>query len=815
MSNLIRKRLVSFLQSLVDENTVDTHPKHVTKSPKDPMKHLANAVAAKIEDGNIKAAIRILCSDDRPANDSIETLEALRMKHPPSPLIVENLVTPEQLGCPPLQVSESDVRAAISSFPCGSAGGPDGITAQHLKDLTAAGVDDSLIGILTVFVNLLLAGKIPKSISPILFGGKLIALEKKDGGIRPIAIGYVWRRLSAKCANHYALDSVTSMLSPTQLGVGIKGGAEAAVHATRRYLQEMPKENLVAKLDFRNAFNSLMRNQMLDAIARVAPEIYSVNSILSSGNHEVVSSEGPQQGDPLGPLMFSITIQPILDKLNSELVIGYLDDITLGGGVHQVAADIEIVVKDAEAMGLILNANKCELISFESENIPPITTFDNYQLIKPNDAILLGAPILPGPAVDTSLKSKFDTLKKAIERMQYIDAHDALLLLKSSLHLPKLLYILRTSVCHGNPILDDIDDITREGLSNILNLPFSDDNWRQANLPVKDGGLGVRSVASLASSAFLASAASTNDLQLSILVRTHIVEDQSKASALEQWLDATKSVEPIGDASHIQKNWEKPGIEETKSSLLSNCNDDRDRARLLASRAVHSGEWLNALPISSCGLRMGNDVIRAAVAFRIGNRLCEPHPCRCGSLVDAFGTHGLSCNKSAAAGRQLRHHLLNDIIWRALSRANIPSTKEPLGLHRTDAKRPDGVTLTAWQAGKCLLWDATSPDTQAASHLNGTSKKAGAAAEQAANLKIEKYRELIPKYLFVPIAVETLGPINEEGANFLCDLGSRIEKITQDRLEKCHIFQRISVAVQRGNALSFAGCFPEEVSSWD
>ena len=258
---------------------------------------------------------------------------------------------------------------------------------------------------------------------------------------------------------------------------------------------------------------------MLDAVARVAPNIYSfcysaysVNSILSFGDHEVLSSEGPQQGDPLGPLMFSITIQPILDKLNSELVIGYLDDITIGGGVHQVAADIEIVVKDAEAMGLILNANKCELISLESENIPPIATFKNYQLIKPIDAILLGAPILPGLAVDVSLKSKFDTLKKAIERMQYIDSHDALLLLKSSRHLPKLLYILRTSVCHGNPILDDIDNITREGLSNILNLPFSDDNWRQANLPVKDGGLGVRSVASLASSAFLASAASTNDL---------------------------------------------------------------------------------------------------------------------------------------------------------------------------------------------------------------------------------------------------------------------------------------------------------------
>ena len=162
-------------------------------------------------------------------------------------------------------------------------------------------------------------------------------------------------------------------------------------------------------------------------------------------------------------------------------------------------------------------------------------------------------------------------------------------------------------------------------------------------------------------------------------------------------------MEPIDVASHIQKNWEKPGIEETKSSLLSKCTNDRDRARLLASQTVYSGGWLNALPISSCGLRIGNNVVRAAVAFRIGNRLCEPHPCRCGSLVDAFGTHGLSCNKSAAVGRQFRHYLLNDIIWRSLSRANIPSTKEPLGLYRTDAKRPDGVTLTPWQAGKCLL----------------------------------------------------------------------------------------------------------------
>jgi hypothetical protein len=33
----------------------------------------------------------------------------------------------------------------------------------------------------------------------ILFGGQLIASEEKTGGIRPITIGYTWRRIVAKC----------------------------------------------------------------------------------------------------------------------------------------------------------------------------------------------------------------------------------------------------------------------------------------------------------------------------------------------------------------------------------------------------------------------------------------------------------------------------------------------------------------------------------------------------------------------------------------------------------------------------------------
>ena len=44
----------------------------------------------------------------------------------------------------------------------------------------------------------------------------------------------------------------------------------------------------------------------------------------------IYSEEGPQQGDPMGPLMFSLAIHPILETMKSSLIIGYLDDLTAG-----------------------------------------------------------------------------------------------------------------------------------------------------------------------------------------------------------------------------------------------------------------------------------------------------------------------------------------------------------------------------------------------------------------------------------------------------------------------------------------------------
>ena len=106
---------------------------------------------------------------------------------------------------------------------------------------------------------MLLDGVCHPNVTPVLFGRNLTAFMKKSGGIRPIAVGYTWRRIAAKCVNAFAISSLGDYFAPTQLGVGISDGCEAAVHAAKRFIENMPSDYVVAKLDFSNAFNNLQK----------------------------------------------------------------------------------------------------------------------------------------------------------------------------------------------------------------------------------------------------------------------------------------------------------------------------------------------------------------------------------------------------------------------------------------------------------------------------------------------------------------------------------------------------------------------------
>ena len=106
-----------------------------------------------------------------------------------------------------------------------------------------------------------------------LFGANLLAITKKTGGVRPIAVGYVWRRLAAKVACCHVKEAAAALLATRQLGFGIPGGAKAVVRSARVYLENMSSGKLLVKIDFRNAFNTVRRDFVLEAIVKHFPQL--------------------------------------------------------------------------------------------------------------------------------------------------------------------------------------------------------------------------------------------------------------------------------------------------------------------------------------------------------------------------------------------------------------------------------------------------------------------------------------------------------------------------------------------------------------
>ena len=126
----------------------------------------------------------------------------------------------------------------------------------------------------------------------------------------------------------------------------------------------------------------------------------------------------------------------------------------------------------------------------------------------------------------------------------------------------------------------------------------------QACLPVNAGGLGVRLASHIAPSAFLASASATKELQSLLLNGAFMDTSNFIDTALSAWSTLSSAPPPSEPASFKQLEWDKAVVKFQRDLLLASQVDETSKARLLAVSAPHSGDWLHALPISNCGLRL-------------------------------------------------------------------------------------------------------------------------------------------------------------------------------------------------------------------
>src|SRR6218665_293672 len=121
-----------------------------------------------------------------------------------------------------------------------------------------------------------------------------------------------------------------------------------------------------------------------------------------------------------------------------------------------------------------------------------------------------------------------------------------------------------------------------------------------------------------------------------------------------------------------------------------------------------------------------------------------------------------------------------------------------------------GLMVQPWSLGQpeniwhgMLRWPTHAP--------HHTSRHIGPASVPAANRKALKYAALPTTHVFQPVDIETLGPLDPSACDFINQIGSRMSAITGDRRETAFLFQRLSMAIQRFNLVTFLGTFPSVI----
>ena len=369
----VKRRITAFREGRLEELWRDATRQPRGRRPAAAPQAASNARRATMfaQEGQFGQAAKALLSQGLDFV-SQEAIAAMHAKHPHSP-------PPPPLPPPdasPYSFSSAETLNALNSFHSLSAGGPSGCRAAHIREAIQSDRGNALLSTMTRLINFLVGGKAPPAIAPFLCGGNLFAAVKKNGGHRPIAVGETIRRWTAKCVARKATADSADHLAPHQLGVRVKGGAEAIIHATGAIFHDnsiVDEDKWVLQVDFENAFNLISRPQMQQEIRRHCPKAakwadtcYAAPSHLFFGDKRISSSSGAQQGDPLSILFFSLVLQPLIERIKEEcpdllLIVFYLDDGTIVGRRSDLQKVFDLLSTEGPALGLRLNPAKSSI----------------------------------------------------------------------------------------------------------------------------------------------------------------------------------------------------------------------------------------------------------------------------------------------------------------------------------------------------------------------------------------------------------------------------------------------------------------------
>ena len=811
-----------------------------------------------LADGNVSKAAH--CLNQHEAVTCTPTMrDTLLGLHPaePPPELQQTEVTP-------LTVSADTLTSVLKALKKGKAGGPSGWTYAHVR--AACTRTKSARSALLRLVNVMLAGTLPHV--QLLSDSRLIAVGKPDGGVRPIAIAEVFVRIACLCALSAA--TVASLaLPPLQLGVGVRGGAECIGHALRAALHDDPA-TAVVQLDFTNAFNSVSRQAVLHAVKQRQPALlpfvqwlYGRHSRLLLHSRDeplepITSQSGVRQGDPLGTLLFALTLQGPLEHTQqlhpNARFLALHDDVHVHGKPSELAAGVAALRERAQSIGLRLRLSKCAVYS-----PTPAVGAETARLIGIPHAeegiVAAGSPVGSPAFVRQTVQTAADKVLADLDELAALQVsaalptQDAFYILRASL-VHRLGYLTR--VCPVLPSVGDVDGLLeraetsiarQQGLAAAMPREDGDISLVQAQLPLRHGGLGLRihtplerKAARLASAALTHAALSAGPACFDPFrgdSGTHLqaVWEEVRAAAPDDFADSPADLPTAlrrGHPADAQRKCSRAVAQQQYDALLERVRATYppEKARVHASRlrsvaCQPASAWLTALP-SAPSVTISSPDFAAALQRRLGIS-CLPAgapdvSCFCGTQLSAADSEHDHFCRIPTELRTNRHDHIVEVVRRACRRAGYSTTREPLlrALQRRAASAGERARQrSAPQDARGDLLVTLDQRMHVGDvsiiHPACSTYRAKAAEEDghAANLRDEQKQAKYDKYgdkaySFVPLSIETYGRLGGPFMKFITRLG-RKAAARSEGMFTCpqfvsSVLQELSVSLNEDNA---------------
>ena len=200
-------------------------------------------------------------------------------------------------------------------------------------------------------------------------GARLFPLKKdKVGGVRPIAVGEVLRRVTEKILSKLPLttESMTALL-PLQTAFAGRSACEQVGLTVQALVTRTPDTAgwLLCQIDISNAFNTVSRAAILKGVAAGAPHLlpWAAQSLQPSslfcGTTVIPSEEGGQQGAPLSPLFFALAIHEAISSCPPVARnLWYLDDGSLFGDPASLHHALVALQPSLAGIGCLINWKK-------------------------------------------------------------------------------------------------------------------------------------------------------------------------------------------------------------------------------------------------------------------------------------------------------------------------------------------------------------------------------------------------------------------------------------------------------------------------